>query len=365
MARSALVPLSLPMILIAVGMTGGLPLVFSGPAMSQSSKTLPTPEGRKGVIAGIKEYERGKLDQAVSTLSAAISAGGLSSQDLAKALYFRGKAYQKSNKSAEAIADLTSAMWIDGGLTAAEQQVALETRGKAYTAVGLSDPGPPVKSKAAEAAVAAGPSPSSVASGPSASPSAASSTASSSSPTSSGGLGLGNVGSFFSNLFSGGGSQAAQPPTSTASITQQGSTPPAAAATPPKPPSSAVSAWTSETQVALATPPRAPAPAATPAARPQATVPVAPAAAKAVAGRYRLQVAAVRSRAEAERLVSQLSSKHGSTLGGRSPDISETVFGNMGTFYQVNVGPFQKTSQTDSVCQALKADGYDCLVVLR
>jgi cell division protein FtsN len=35
----------------------------------------------------------------------------------------------------------------------------------------------------------------------------------------------------------------------------------------------------------------------------------------------------------------------------------------MGTFYQVNVGPFATTAETDSACKALKSSGYDCLVV--
>ena len=89
------------------------------------------------------------------------------------------------------------------------------------------------------------------------------------------------------------------------------------------------------------------------------------AAAPKHSGAYKLQVAAVRSRDAAEQLVAQLSSKHAAQIGTRTPNITETVFGNMGTFYQVNVGPFASQNDTSRVCKALKADGFDCLVVKR
>ncbi|KUO54941.1 MAG: hypothetical protein APF80_13895 [Alphaproteobacteria bacterium BRH_c36] len=369
-------PLSRFCLLLAAGALAlALPVGSHSLAVAQSTetKTKATPaDGRKTVIEGIKAYEAGKMDKAVATLSGAVKSGGLSSQDLAKAFYYRGLAYQRSGQSAQAIADLTNAVWMKGGLSPEEQQTALEARGKAYAAVGVQDPGPPgtsigTPSLTAQASGVAAPAvspakPADVGAPPKsikAAPAAGfatqvvkapdvSSEAEGSAPSSDNPLS--GVGNFFSNLFSGGSSSAppATAPSATASIgapaTEEGAP-------------SAVSAWSSETSVSVAK--------ADPARVRKTAVRKTAAAAVATdpAGAYKLQVAAVRSRDEAERLASQLKQKHSGPLGARVPDISETVFGNMGTFYQVNVGPFALTSETDKVCKVLKADGYDCLVV--
>lgn len=386
------------------------------PAAAQSkTKTRPSaPDGRKTVIEGIKAYEAGRLDKAVELLSQGVRSGGLPKQDLAKALYYRGLAYQRSDQPAQAIADLTNAVWMKEGLSPEEQQKALDARGKAYATVGVRDPGPPaVKVGTASpgtsvsapqaasptvAPVPKAPSPPAVSNKPakiakSPSPAAAKplpgfetkvSTATSPPATTSGeknsasgsGGPLSGVGSFFSNLFSGGSDESevkakASSPAATASIA------------PPKSSSSvtAVSEWSSQTSVAepasraaVAVPTQR-----TPVLAPKAKTQIAPAQVASVSSaprnpppaktkappksNIRLQVAAVRSRNEAERVAAELTRKHGSQIGSRAPAISETVFGNMGTFYQVNVGPFAKASDTANICRALKADGYDCLVV--
>ncbi|MCH9807723.1 MAG: SPOR domain-containing protein [Alphaproteobacteria bacterium] len=358
--------------LVSAVMIAALPVVAASPALAQKAAKGQRVDGRKAVIAGIKAYEAGRNDTAISTLTKAIGAGGLSSTDLAKALYYRGMASSRSGKSAQAIADLTNAVWMKGGLTPVEQKKALETRAKAYAKVGIKDPGPPTASigkplpatstpsvakaaparpaqKVATLAPAAGPKPSaptpggfqtSVNQGPGTStppPATSQNSGGTSNP-------LSGVGNFFSNLFGGGGSapQAASPSTASINPAPAGNT-------------TAVSAWSSQTavtgggSVANVTP-----------------KPAAPAKRRGTAkpgGRYKLQVAAVRSRDEAERLAGALRQKHAGQIGSRVPDISEKVFGNMGTFYQVNVGPYAKTSETDKVCRVLKADGFDCLVV--
>lgn len=328
---------------IAVGVlvtaqTGDL----AGAAVAQTAKTetsAPSSDGRKAVIDGIKAYESGRMDKAVPALTKAIEAGGLSPQDLAKALYYRGLAYQRSEQTAKAIADLTNAVWMDGGLNASEQQNALAVRGKAYAAVGLPDPGPPTQRVAAAA--------------PAGTPAAGgnvTTVTSSSNP-------LSGVGNFFSNLFTSGSSAGASSsgPATTASTAKPAAAAPSPAAAPVAKPPASVSGWSSETQVAAVAPAARPAAAPAPQTQPAA----------GPSGKYLLQVAAVRSRGDAERLVAQLQSQHSSTLGPRTPTISETVFGNMGTFYQVNVGPFAKSAETQAVCKTLKADGFDCLVVER
>ncbi len=80
-------------------------------------------------------------------------------------------------------------------------------------------------------------------------------------------------------------------------------------------------------------------------------------------GKYRLQVAAVRSRSEAEALAGLLVGRHAEQLGGRKPEVDEFVIGSMGTFYRVRLGPYANAGEPETLCNALRSDGFDCLVV--
>jgi tetratricopeptide (TPR) repeat protein len=89
----------------------------------------------------------------------------------------------------------------------------------------------------------------------------------------------------------------------------------------------------------------------------------APAAAPQFTGKFRIQVAAVRSKEEATELANRLQQNHGSSLHGRTPSVDTAVLGTMGTFYRVRVGPYADASEPRKLCPALKADGFDCLIV--
>lgn len=90
----------------------------------------------------------------------------------------------------------------------------------------------------------------------------------------------------------------------------------------------------------------------------------APEPARSVAaGKYRLQVGVVRSRQEAEQMASALRLKHGAKLGAAAPAVDEVVYGNMGTFYRVQVGPYSSAAEPGKFCTTLKPEGYDCMVV--
>jgi hypothetical protein len=80
-------------------------------------------------------------------------------------------------------------------------------------------------------------------------------------------------------------------------------------------------------------------------------------------GAYRLQLATMRSRTEADAVAARLRKEHAGTLGGRQLEIDETVFGNMGKFYRVRLGPYADVKEPQSVCAELRPRGYDCLVV--
>lgn len=84
-----------------------------------------------------------------------------------------------------------------------------------------------------------------------------------------------------------------------------------------------------------------------------------------MSGRFKLQLAAVRSRAEAEAVAQRFAGEQGAKAGGRTPAIEEAVFGNMGKFYRVHVGPYATAGEPEKLCQTLRTSGYDCLIVSR
>ncbi len=311
----------------------GFAQTAAGPgAATPTSIAKSSSKGLARVISGVKSYKAAKIDKAISSLSLALSAGGLSSKDMAKALYYRGLAYRRKAKPGEAIADLTSAVWLKNGLNETERQDALKNRSEAYREAGISDPGLPTSVTAAgRGGPAPAPAPSTsgatgwktatqsktgaqspVRSGlapdtGTASPSPGSSTTSSSGP-------LSSVGGFFSNLFGGGGSSsssgnaakspAAQPAKSAGGLPPgigvPGGTPGAAnptLTTPSPGPVSAVSGWSSATQVAKKTTKKT--------VVAKAAVTSRPAAPPAVVakGKYKVRLAAVRSRDEATKII--------------------------------------------------------------
>lgn len=371
---------------VAIGMSAAhAQMIPSGPAPAAAAKGAPAKGVRKGQPAaaanadgdgqakkdpavalrsletGIKSYEIGKLDPAVQSLTSAL-AGGLPSQQMARALYYRGLAFRKQAKPAQAISDLTSAIWLKGGLADAERASAIESRAAAYREAGLGEPAPVGDvTRTAAPVVATSTSAETKPSVPAANRQTATATAEPSS---------GGVGGFFSGLFGGGSaaSTSAEAAPSTTASTAKTATP-----------ATATSSWGDATSVAsskgrtiaagaaaIPAPPAAipPAAASAPAVKVAAAAPVAAVpAAPAFKGKFRLQVAAVRSRTEAEALASKLKQAHGSAIGGREPAIEQSVIGAMGTFYRVRVGPYADANEPRQLCARIKPDGFDCLVV--
>jgi len=317
---------------------------------------------QQALDAGIKAYGAGKSEEALRAFEAALR-GGLPSQQMARMLYYRGLTYRKEGKPGLAISDLTSAVWLKNGLSEAEKQDAIKMRAVAYHEAGISDV-PAVPQSAFPDAPAMPSSPSApgwqTAMTDSAAPQAASAPVSNApaapTPPSSGG----GVGGFFSsitNMFSSGSSSSApkteESPVTTSSIGNDA---------PPAPVEAA--SWAGTTQVAAAAPP--PAPQAASSFETKVAVateaPSAPAA-REPSGKYRLQVAAVRSREDADAMAARVLEQHGPQLGGRQPEVDEAVIGSMGTFYRVRLGPYANAKEPQQLCGALRADGFDCLVV--
>lgn len=136
-----------------------------------------------------------------------------------------------------------------------------------------------------------------------------------------------SVGSFFENLFSGN-----QPADTTGTVAQ---TAPA-----PAP---------QEMQVAAVEPVA------------QAVIEAAPAVVPP-AGRYRAQIATVRSPEEAQIIARRMQTERKALLGDRRADIEPVVLGNMGTFYAVMIGPFADERSSERFCGKLQSEGVDCFV---
>lgn len=380
---------------------------------------------KKSYEGGVKAYQGGRYQNAVDQLGSALRGGGLSSAEMARGLYYRGLSYRRLNKPGLAISDLTSALWLKNGLSDDERKAASAERAEAYKAAGLGDgnsgadrvaaadpksetPTPAAASSAsstpadaaapttqhtsiAPAAAAGGVpqpltmgaetaavppppttarqttstidqsaalqemAPASGAAQPmfNAAPSGGNNEASQT--TSPGG---GNaIAGFFSNLFSGGSASSApsaepSPNGVTTASTSQGM--------------SQTSSWSDSTSLTRGS--AKPAPASSPASKKPVTAVSAPAPQKAVkaaakGGKYKLHIAALRSRAAAEALAQKLMQEHAGDFHDRQPSVDEAVIGSMGTFYRVRVGSYQTADEPRGLCNALRNSGYDCLVV--
>jgi hypothetical protein len=120
--------------------------------------------------------------------------------------------------------------------------------------------------------------------------------------------------------------------------------------------------WSQTTRVATAPPSRP---------QPQAAAPAPPAPAPSAGesggagSTYRIQLAALRSEAEAQSTWRQLSSRHGDLLAGQEHIVEKTTLGALGTFYRIQIGSFTDKKESTRLCSTLKSSGVDCFVVAR
>ena len=77
-------------------------------------------EAERTIAAAAQQLEAGKSAEAAQALTRVLSGGGLPPAMMAKALFYRGVAYRQQKKPAQAIAGLTSALWLKGGVGEAD-----------------------------------------------------------------------------------------------------------------------------------------------------------------------------------------------------------------------------------------------------
>jgi len=346
----------------------------SSSASDDKAKTAEL--AKRTLEAAIKAYESNKADEAIKGLDAALHAG-LNGQQTARALYYRGLANRKLGKPGLAISDLTSALWLKDGLVGTDRDAALKNRAAAYQEAGISavpdvpqssnsvaDSGAtnPTGWQTAMSSTPGAPAPASVSPSSSAPTEAAPHATTASAPAAPPPQSTGGVGGFFSsigNFFTGGSSST--PNANDGAVTTSSITPPPPQPAPAPAPASETAGWSPTTQAAPG--PDVGTAFVTKVSTSGKGAPAEKVAAHAPSGKFRLQVAAVRSRSEADALAAKLIANHGSELGPRQPEISEAVLGNMGTFYRVRVGPYADAKEPLQLCGGLRSSGFDCLVV--
>jgi len=425
-------------------------------ASKESAESEPKRDNaaiQQAYAVGARSFQAGDMATAEQQLSIALAGGGLPNAQMARALYYRGSAYRRQGRPAQAISDLTTAIWLKGGLSDTLKKQATEERQLAYREAGLGSEPPPIgtapldqapgaiaskpgtqvvgsgqssfwnflpsipgfSSQPAQQAAAAptlssavtgttatlsaGPAQPPIAETASVVPTAAWDTQTAAHPTSESAAVAGyapapvpeptglsavpgapapqgstwnplegagsTVSGFFGNVFGTGGSQTASVSPQATGATWGSETTVVTAQTssmvqrgpdvPVETSSNAHELPWSGPQSAAAVAPEA---VASEAQAPQKTAAVARAT-----GAYKLQVAAVRSREEAEKLAVTLQSYDPVQQGTVSTEIDEAVIGSMGTFYRVRLGPYANAKEPDALCKTLRPQGFDCMVV--
>jgi hypothetical protein len=326
-------------------------------ALSSLAPTvLHAQEGPAGTLSGgASAFAAGKYDIAVRQLTAALSSDKLGPTDAAKALYVRG------------LAHLGAAMWL--GISPSERLSAMVNRSLAYKAAGqktqadaelalarkadkggevdrlLADNGGSAGDSAAIAAFATEvhTEKTAVGGGTASAPTrtADATTPSSWTTTTPDAPPSGNRVSRWWGSVRGTANESAPAPATETS-----------AKSPAAPPATA-SAWTTQTQTASAD-------AGDQGTRVASTAATAPASTGG--GDYRLQLTPTRSEDEAKALWKKVVSQN-QQLAGIEPRIEKTDMGNLGTFYRLQVGPFQDKAESLKLCNALKRSGVDCFLV--
>ena len=325
--------------------------------------------------AGASAFAAGKYDATVRMMTGVLQGDKVDPSEAAKALYYRGLAYQKLKQHPRAIADLGAAMWL--GLPPSERTAALVNRSLAYRAAGLTSQAD-TELAAARKGDKGGDVDRIVASN--------------------GGSGTADTASISgfatevrtedgrSTTIASAEPATAPPRNAEAAKPDSWSTTQQSEAAPSEPPSGGnrLSRWWGSVRGSSSEPESAPAPAPPPApnaaavtsawtTETQAEGSAAPGTRVATAsptvpvpsgggGNYLLQLSPTRSEAEASALWKTVA-KQNAQLASLQPRIEKTDMGGLGTFYRLQIGPFPDKAESLKLCNALKRSGVDCFLV--
>ncbi len=78
---------------------------------------------------------------------------------------------------------------------------------------------------------------------------------------------------------------------------------------------------------------------------------------------FRVQLAALRSRADAEAAWRRLKRANGDLLGALEAEVTRADLADKGIFYRLRAGPLASAAKAGALCARLKARNMDCLVV--
>jgi len=304
----------------------------AGPAYAQS------PEITAALTEASKLLQRGGYVKVIEIIDTTLRSGKIQSDLAAKALLMRAEANEKLGRTAFALADYNSAVWMQG-LSATDRKRAEEGYSRVMKGLGVADrPSEPAPASASREAPAQPSAPASTSPGRARAP-ASWNTGVQEEPSEER---TGGAGSIFSGLF-GSSSKPKQEASSTAA---------AVATTAPAP----------EPRPTKVGPPKV-------AAKPSpvaASQPPASAAARAPeAGSFNIQFAALAEEDKAIGEADRIGKKFAADLNGRTPSLSIVPTSDGGTLYKVVAGPFETKGEGVAVCELLKTKGLSCMVISR
>ncbi len=258
--------------------------------------------GAEMLTAAAKLGEKGDHAAAVEKISEAFKSGKLDNAASSKAFLMRAEAYEKLNKDALALADYTSAVFMQG-LSTTDRPRAVDGRKRTLAALGVSEDDGGAK------------------------PLAAAPAQEESKPSSSGG--------FLSGLFGG---------SSTSADAKREEAAPA-------------SDWSQVTRV---TPPPA---TGSPSIQSSST-PVRQAAVAEDVKRYSVLLASLPSEEVANAEAKRMTTRLADLLQGKTPEVVRYERGGA-VFFRVVAGPYEGSALSKEVCDSVKTKNVKCLVISR
>ncbi len=275
-----------------------------------------------------KMLEKGIPVKAIEIINQTLTSGQIPAELAAKALMLRAQAQEKLGKSAYALADYNSAIWMQG-LSSKDKSDAEKGRDRILGKLGVSTGAekPATESRIAESGGAA----------------AKPVKQSWNTGVQTTGSEERTGGSTFNSLF---GSSDASPKQPEARPQARPKAQPDAAAAKAEP--------AKARQETIASPPRVAAAAQT--ARPSVS--------SEATGKFAIQFAALHSEDSAISEVDRIEKRYGADLAGRTPSVKILETSDGGTLYKVIAAPYER-GEGLAICELLKTKGVGCMIISR